>query len=363
MCVTCGCSDNAEPTITNPTTGAVIPLNKNSYQSLHTHTLPDGTTITHSHELEPPHHPPHPLVDEMAIDHSYQLDPSHNHHHTLGEGTIITHSHESDRSTHHHTLGDGTVIAHNHGEPDHTHLKTPQIHAKIHGTTISLEQNLLAKNNLLAAQNRGWFKGRNILALNLVSSPGAGKTTLLTRTIQDLKDRLPIHVIEGDQETANDAQKIKETGCQVIQINTGTGCHLEAAMVERGLEQLNPPMNSVLMIENVGNLVCPALFDLGERAKIVILSVTEGEDKPIKYPHMFRASDVMILNKIDLLAYVQFDVQHCLDYAKQVNPQIRIFQVSATTGAGLEEWYQWLFEQLSSASAVSEGRTTNNRLN
>ncbi|MFM6081255.1 MAG: hydrogenase nickel incorporation protein HypB, partial [Dolichospermum sp.] len=200
--------------------------------------------------------------------------------------------------------------------------------------------------NLLAAENRGWFKGRNILALNLMSSPGAGKTTLLTRTINDLKDKLNINVIEGDQETTNDAEKIKSTGCQVVQINTGTGCHLDASMIEKGLQELNPPLNSVVMIENVGNLVCPALFDLGEAAKVVILSVTEGEDKPIKYPYMFRSSDIMILTKIDLLPYLNFDVQRCLEYAKQVNPKIQVFQVSATTGEGLDEWYGFLFSKV-----------------
>ncbi|HYW20390.1 MAG TPA: hydrogenase nickel incorporation protein HypB [Nodularia sp. (in: cyanobacteria)] len=278
MCVICGCSDDAESTITNLETGQV-----EHNQHDHTHTLPDGTVITHSHN------------------HQTQYEPS-------------------------------------------------QVHAQIHHTTISLEQNILAKNNLIAAQNRGWFKGRNILALNLMSSPGSGKTTLLTRTIHDLKHQLPISVIEGDQETANDAQKIQKTGCKVVQINTGTGCHLEAAMIDRGLQQLNPPLNSVVMIENVGNLVCPALFDLGEQAKVVILSVTEGEDKPIKYPHMFRASDIMILTKIDLLPYVQFDVQKCIDYARQVNPQIQIFQVSATTGAGLESWYAWLSAKIANLS-------------
>ncbi|MEH1777745.1 MAG: hydrogenase nickel incorporation protein HypB [Nostoc sp.] len=250
---------------------------------------------------------------------------------------------EAEHKHHHtHTLPDGTVISHSHSHD--THVEAPQIHAKIHNTTISLEQDILAKNNLIAAQNRGWFKGRNILALNLMSSPGAGKTTLLTRTINDLKQQLPISVIEGDQETANDAKKIKETGSKVIQINTGTGCHLDASMIDRGLQQLNPPLDSVVMIENVGNLVCPALFDLGEQAKVVILSVTEGEDKPIKYPHIFRASDVIILTKIDLLPYVDFDVQKCLEYAVQVNPQIKIFQVSATTGVGLDNWYKWVTE-------------------
>ncbi|MFB2896583.1 hydrogenase nickel incorporation protein HypB [Aerosakkonemataceae cyanobacterium BLCC-F50] len=273
MCVTCGCSDDANVTVTNPQTGE------------HTHVLADGTVISHSHNHE----------------------HSHEHHHN--------HSVASE---------------------------TAQLHAKMHGTTVTLEQNILAKNDLLAAQNRGWFKGRNILALNLVSSPGSGKTTLLARTIQDLKDKVVINVIEGDQATTNDADRIKATGCNVIQINTGAGCHLDAQMVERGLQELNPPLNSIVMIENVGNLVCPALFDLGESAKVAILSVTEGEDKPIKYPYMFRASQVMIINKIDLLPYVQFNVDRCIEYAHQVNPHLKIFQVSATTGTGLETWYQWL---------------------
>ncbi len=297
MCVTCGCSDDAEPKIANLETGEVMGIADSGDRHHHTHTLPDGSIINHSHERE----------------------SNHSHTHTLPDGSVITHSHSHAPAT----------------EPS-------QIHAKIHGTTLSLEQDILAKNNLLAAQNRGWFKGRNIVALNLMSSPGAGKTTLLTRTINDLKHQLSFSVIEGDQETTNDAKKIQETGCKVVQINTGTGCHLDAAMIERGLEQLNPPLNSVVMIENVGNLVCPALFDLGEHLKAVILSVTEGEDKPIKYPHIFQKSEVMILTKIDLLPYVQFDVQRCIEYAQQVNPHIRIFQVSALTGAGLDHWYEWL---------------------
>ncbi|MBF2004030.1 MAG: hydrogenase nickel incorporation protein HypB [Chlorogloeopsis fritschii C42_A2020_084] len=286
MCVTCGCSDDSNAKIANLETGESVTIhaNGNSHHS-HTHTLPDGTVITHSH------------------------------------------SHEDNH-------------------------ETSQVHAKIHGTTLSLEQDILAKNNLIAAQNRGWFKGRNILALNLMSSPGAGKTTLLTRTINDLKNNLTISVIEGDQETIHDAKKIQETGCKVVQINTGTGCHLDAAMIDRGLQQLNPPLNSVVMIENVGNLVCPALFDLGENLKVVILSVTEGEDKPIKYPHMFRASEVMILTKIDLLPYVQFDVQKCIEYAQQVNPHIQIFQVSALTGIGLENWYEYITQKIRNWSVI-----------
>jgi hydrogenase nickel incorporation protein HypB len=184
-----------------------------------------------------------------------------------------------------------------------------------------------------------------VLALNLVSSPGSGKTTLLERTIRDLSGELSLHVIEGDQETSNDAERIRATGCKVVQINTGTGCHLDATMVGRSLKQLDPPSGSVVLIENVGNLVCPALFDLGERAKVVIVSVTEGEDKPIKYPHMFRASEVMLLNKIDLLPHLSFDVERCIGYARQVNPRLRIMKISATKGEGLAEWYDWLRTQ------------------
>jgi hydrogenase nickel incorporation protein HypB len=258
-----------------------------------------------------------------------------------GESKIINLAKNEVEHFHTHILPDGTTITHAHIDDEIPDLVT-NTHAKVHKKTITLEQDLLNKNNLIAAQNRGWFNGRNIFAINLMSSPGAGKTTLLIRTINDLKSRLTISVIEGDQETANDAEKMRETGCKVVQINTGTGCHLDASMIERGLKVLNPPLDSVVAIENVGNLVCPALFDLGEKAKVVILSVTEGEDKPIKYPHMFRASQVMILTKIDLLPYIQFDVQKCIAYARLVNPQIEVFLVSATSGVGLTDWYSWL---------------------
>jgi hydrogenase nickel incorporation protein HypB len=209
-----------------------------------------------------------------------------------------------------------------------------------------LEENLLAKNNLLAQRNRGWFEGRGILALNLVSSPGAGKTTLLVRTLEALKNERTFGVIEGDQETSEDAKRIAETGCGVVQVNTGTGCHLDAHMVAHALEKLGPPTHSVVLIENVGNLVCPALFDLGEMCKICIISVTEGEDKPLKYPHMFRASNVLILNKTDLLPHVDFDVDRCLEYARRVNPDLRVFQLSARTGEGMEDWLDWMRAQI-----------------
>jgi len=216
---------------------------------------------------------------------------------------------------------------------------------------VQLETAILAKNDGLAARNRGWFEGREILALNLVSSPGSGKTTLLERSLRDLAGSLPISVIEGDQATLNDAERIRATGGKVVQINTGSACHLEADMVMQGLKELRPDPASVVMIENVGNLVCPAMFDLGERVKVAILSVTEGEDKPVKYPHMFHAARLMLINKIDLLPYVSFDLERCIESARQVNPDIEIMTISATTGEGMEVWYDWLRAEL---AAVAE---------
>jgi hydrogenase nickel incorporation protein HypB len=207
---------------------------------------------------------------------------------------------------------------------------------------VELEREVLAKNDRAAERNRDWLASRGILALNLMSSPGAGKTTLLERTIRELGTELGISVVEGDQETVFDAERIRATGCPTLQLNTGTGCHLEAEMLGAALEKLGPASGSVVMIENVGNLVCPALFDLGEYAKAVVLSVTEGEDKPLKYPYMFRACRLMILNKIDLLPHVQFDVERCVAYARRVNPSIEVIRVSATTGEGLDDWYAWL---------------------
>ncbi len=207
---------------------------------------------------------------------------------------------------------------------------------------IQLEQDLLAKNNAFAAENRKKWHDEGVFALNLVSSPGSGKTTLLTATIERLKERVAIAVVEGDQQTTFDADRIRATGVPAIQINTGKGCHLDAHMVGHAVEQLGVRQNSVLMIENVGNLVCPAGFDLGEAHKVVILSVTEGEDKPFKYPDMFAAADLMILNKIDLLPYVTFDVEACIRHARNVNPELRVMQLSATTGENLQEWIDWI---------------------
>ncbi|HVY61938.1 MAG TPA: hydrogenase nickel incorporation protein HypB [Planctomycetota bacterium] len=212
-------------------------------------------------------------------------------------------------------------------------------HGHGHGKVVLLEHKVLDRNARVAGRNRAFFAERGILALNLVSSPGAGKTTLLERTVRDLARRVPVAVIEGDQATARDAERIRAAGAPAVQVNTGEGCHLDASMVERALGELDPPRGAVVFIENVGNLVCPALFDLGEAAKVVIASVTEGEDKPIKYPHMFRAARLLLLNKVDLLPHVEFDVERCLAFAREANPALEAIPVSARRGDGLEAWY------------------------
>jgi hydrogenase nickel incorporation protein HypB len=207
---------------------------------------------------------------------------------------------------------------------------------------VQIEQDILSKNNQYAAENRQHFHDHGIFAINLVSSPGSGKTTLLTKTIQALKGQHHIAVVEGDQQTSNDAERIRATGVQAIQINTGKGCHLDAHMVGHAVERLNLPDDAMLMIENVGNLVCPAAFDLGEAHKVVILSVTEGEDKPLKYPDMFDAADIMLLNKVDLLPYLQFNVPLCIEYARRVNPHIQVVPISSFNDEGMDEWLTWL---------------------
>jgi len=249
---------------------------------------------------------------------------------------------------HEHVHADGTRHTHAHAaafarvplrKPAHEHSHTASAVPARDSHTIRLEAQILGKNQVVAERNRGWLSGREILALNLVSSPGAGKTALLERTLNDLKAELKISVVEGDQATSNDAERIRATGVRAVQINTGTGCHLEADMLERALRALNPELASLLLIENVGNLVCPALFDLGERAKVVIFSVTEGEDKPLKYPHMFGAAEVLILSKIDLLPHVRFDAARAIANALTINPRLAVFRVSAYTGEGMREWY------------------------
>jgi len=264
----------------------------------------------------------------------------HEHEHQHGAQThshLHSHSHDHEHADHHHHHDQ----LHETGQPhDHDHTEMPQ------SKRISVEEDVLAKNNRLAAFNRALFKEKNILVLNLVSSPGSGKTTLLERTLRDLAGRYRCAVIEGDQQTDNDARRIAATGVPVKQINTGAGCHLDAHMVMHATEAFDLDSLDILFIENVGNLVCPAAFDLGEAHKVVVLSVTEGEDKPLKYPQMFHNSGLMLLNKVDLLPYLAFNVGQCKEYAARVGHDLQIVELSAITGQGLDAWYAWLEKEL-----------------
>ncbi|MFD1294816.1 hydrogenase nickel incorporation protein HypB [Lutibacter holmesii] len=238
---------------------------------------------------------------------------------------------QNQKHAHHH---------HHHHHDAHSHEHQ---HAHQH-RVLDIEQDILHNNQLLAARNRGYFEAKNICCLNLVSSPGSGKTSLLEKTLQDLKQEFSFYVIEGDQQTLNDANRIAALNVPVVQINTGKGCHLESDMVYDAVKKLEIENNAMLLIENVGNLVCPSMFDLGESKRVVIVSTTEGEDKPIKYPDIFYTSDVCIINKIDLLPYVDIDVEKLKNYALQVNPNLQFFEVSATNGNGMDAWYKWLKE-------------------
>ena len=244
--------------------------------------------------------------------------------HTHGDGTVHSHTHRHDTAR----FGISAAGAHTHGSEQTRRVK--------------IERDILAMNNAYAEENRSYFTGHGIFTLNLVSSPGSGKTTLLVKTIEALNGSLPLAVIEGDQQTDNDAARIRATGAPALQINTGKGCHLDAHMVGHAVQQLAPKDDSLLLIENVGNLVCPASFDLGEAHKVVILSVTEGEDKPLKYPDMFRAADLMLLNKCDLLPHLTFDADLAIEYAHRINPALHVIRISATSGAGMPEWLAWI---------------------
>lgn len=265
--------------------------------------------------------------DEPGGDHSHHHHDHDHHHHK--HDTESTHVSGLDHSDHHH-YGQGPARAH---VPGLTQAKMVQI-----------ETDILSKNDQYADANRHFLGHRDILALNFVSSPGSGKTTLLSRTITDLQGDVPVCVVEGDQQTSNDADRIRASGARALQVNTGKGCHLDAHMVGHAMEALAPDDQSLMFIENVGNLVCPAAFDLGEHHKVVILSVTEGEDKPLKYPDIFAAADLMVLNKVDLLPYLSFDVEACIANARRVNPDIQVLQVSATSGEGMPDFYSWISE-------------------
>ena len=377
MCTTCGCGagetriegqavDRDDPHFhvhADGTAHSHAPSHGYSKKHAHAHTHADGTTHVHEHD----HHGEHA--------HTHHGGAAHEHVHTHADGTTHAHPHDHHGDHEHthgaaahahvHTHADGTTHAHPHDhEADHHHHHDGGQDAHRHaadgtldygsgparshapGMTqsrmVQIERDILSKNDAYARKNRQVLADRGILALNFVSSPGSGKTTLLCRTIVELEGRRAVAVIEGDQQTANDAERIRATGAPAIQINTGKGCHLDAHMVGHAIDQLPMPDDAMLFVENVGNLVCPAAFDLGEDAKVAILSVTEGEDKPLKYPDMFRAARLMLLNKVDLLPYLSFDVQKAIDAARRVNPQIEVLQVSATTGQGMAEWLAWL---------------------
>ncbi len=310
MCKTCGCGDEATANVINLQTGKEIDLKAEQ------------------------------RADEKAHRHH-----GHGHHHDHDHHHDHAHDHDHD---------------HDHGREPHTHSHDVRDRRR-QGETLSLQERILAKNDAIAAENRAWFAGREILAINLMSSPGAGKTTLLERTIARMKDEAALFVIEGDQATSADGERIRAAGAAAVQINTGAGCHLEADMVARGLMELRPSPGSILMIENVGNLVCPALFDLGEHCKAVVLSVTEGDDKPLKYPHMFRAARLMLINKIDLAPYVDFNVERCIENARRVNPDIEAMQVSAKTGEGFDAWRNWILRNLASTREQAFARALKHR--
>lgn len=283
---------------------------------------------------------------------------------TCGCGGAQSHIHDHDHASGHHH--------HDHERPDHHDGHHHHAHGSSNGLDygygsagtdvaglsqnriIQIERNILAKNGEYAAANRARLAAAGGLALNFMSSPGSGKTTLLVRTITDLRNRYPIGVIEGDQQTSNDAERIRATGAPAIQINTGKGCHLDAHMVGHALDKLPLPNGGLLFIENVGNLVCPAAFDLGEAYKIVVFSVTEGEDKPIKYPDMFAACDLMLVNKADLIPHLDFDLARTIEYAKRVNPGIEVLVVSARTGEGMPNFYNWIEQHARPISAAMQ---------
>jgi hydrogenase nickel incorporation protein HypB len=279
----------------------------------------DGHAHSHDHDHEHGHHHGH--------SHDYSHGHSHDHDHPHGHTHPHHHDHDSDKDIHY---GRGIAGVH-----------VPGMSQK---RIVQIEKDILSHNDDFAGRNREWLAEHGVFALNLVSSPGSGKTTLLCRTALALKDRYPVAVIEGDQQTSFDADRIRATGIPAIQVNTGKGCHLDAHMVESAIAKLKVEDDSVLFIENVGNLVCPAAFDLGEAYKVAILSVTEGEDKPLKYPDMFHAASMMILNKTDLLPHTDFDVERCIGFARRVNPDIVVLQLSARTGEGFDEWLAWINE-------------------
>ncbi len=388
MCSTCGCGEG------NVSIEGVAPHSHDHHHHSHDHDHHDHGHHHHGHHHHHEHNATpantvHKYIDKSEQKHKHNYETHgqpiiihHHHYHNSGDVHLhfyhdaqqneaqVFHEHHHGNDDHHahsheHTHSHEHEHEHSHAhEHSHEHeeqfspvIDNDNMHygqgeAGTHAPGISqkrmlkIEMDVLDKNNRIAVHNREHFAQQNVLALNLVSSPGSGKTTLLTQTLKQLTQRVPCAVIEGDQQTTNDADRIRETGVAAIQVNTGKGCHLDAQMVHDATHQLGLKDNSILFIENVGNLVCPASFDLGEKHKVAILSVTEGEDKPLKYPHMFAAADLMIINKIDLVPHLNIDVQACIESARRVNPNIEIIALSATTGEGMEEWLAWLESRL-----------------
>ena len=295
----------------------------------HTHVHEDGSVHSHTHD----HGDGHQHSHDAAVAGAHE----HHHHHADGSEHAHSHVHQGEHAhDHHHEHAVGADLDYGSG-PARAHVP-----GLSQSRMVQIEQDILSKNNAYAAANRAWFDEHGVFALNLVSSPGSGKTTLLVKTIELLKGKVAISVVEGDQQTSNDAERIRATGVQALQINTGKGCHLDGHMVGHAMQRMKPADESLFLIENVGNLVCPAAFDLGEQHKVAILSVTEGEDKPLKYPDMFAAADVMLLNKCDLLPYLEFDADLAEANARRVNPHLTIFRVSASSGDGLSAWVSWI---------------------
>jgi hydrogenase nickel incorporation protein HypB len=330
MCTVCGCGAGE----TKIEGGEHEHSHESSHE--HSHVHEDGTVHTHTHD--------HGHEHDHAHSHAAEPFGAHAHSHHHGDGSEHSHDHVHS-GEHAHSHGD-EHHHHEHGVAGDLDYGTGPARAHVPGMTqarmVQIEQDILSKNNTYAAANRQNFDDHGIFALNLVSSPGSGKTTLLVKTIELLKDKVAISVVEGDQQTSNDAERIRATGAPALQINTGKGCHLDGHMVGHAVQRLQPADESLFLIENVGNLVCPAAFDLGEHHKVAILSVTEGEDKPLKYPDMFAAADVMLLNKCDLLPYLEFDADLAEANARRVNPDLTIFRVSATSGDGLSAWLDWI---------------------
>ncbi|HOT13462.1 MAG TPA: hydrogenase nickel incorporation protein HypB [Bacteroidales bacterium] len=262
----------------------------------------------------------------------YKPGEVHSHHHH--EGAHHSHGHTHHHHDHAHSHDHDHTHSHSHDDHEHSHPSMPSV--------IEIEKEILDVNDKMAERNRGYFEAKGIIALNIVSSPGSGKTSLLERTIKECSAKRKFYVIEGDQQTDNDARRIASTGAVALQINTGNACHLDAPMVHDALHELKPEENSIVFIENVGNLVCPALFDLGEQNRVVVFSVTEGEDKPLKYPNMFNSANICVINKTDLLPYLDFKIELARENVKQVNPNATIIELSVKSGEGMQEWYKLL---------------------